>query len=149
MKVILIRDVEKLGRASAVVDVSDGYARNYLFPRNLALPATKGNIDGYKKAEDRFSQKRKRLAAMHTKLAEKINNLTIKTTIKTGLDGKSFGSITSGDLVEMLKAEGVEIDKKALLLDEPIRHPGVYDIRVHLAEGMNAVFKLVLLEQGA
>jgi large subunit ribosomal protein L9 len=81
-------------------------------------------------------------------LAERINNLSVKTTLKTGMDGKTFGSITSADLAALLLAEGVEIDKKDIILPEPLKHPGIYDIRVHLGEKVDAVFKLAVLEQG-
>ncbi|MEO0161161.1 MAG: 50S ribosomal L9 C-terminal domain-containing protein, partial [candidate division WOR-3 bacterium] len=80
-------------------------------------------------------------------IAEKLNNLSLKTTIKTGIDGKSFGAISSLDIVELLKAENIEIDKKQIVLEEPIKHPGVYDITVRLPQQVTAVFKLVVVEE--
>ena len=148
MKVLLCEDVKELGWFGDVVEVSTGYARNYLFPRNLAIPATKANIRGLEKNKERFSKTIQRIEKMSMGLADKINNTSIKTTIKTGIDGKSFGSVTSQDLVELLKAEGIELDKKNIVLEEAIKHPGVYDIKVHLAEKIDAAFKLVLLEEG-
>jgi len=85
---------------------------------------------------------------MSMDIAERINNISVKTTIKTGMDGKTFGSITSADLASLLQAEGVEVDKKSIVLEEPLKQPGVYDIRVHLGENLNAVFKLAVLEEG-
>ena len=148
MKIILLKPIERLGNTFDILSVKDGYARNYLFPRNLAIPATKANIRGLEKNKERFSKTIQRIKKMSMGLADKINNTSIKTTIKTGIDGKSFGSITSQDLVELLKAEGIELDKKNIVLEEAIRHPGVYDIKVHLAEKIDAAFKLVLLEEG-
>lgn len=84
---------------------------------------------------------------MSMDIAERINNLSVKTTIKTGMDGKTFGSITSADLASLLRAEGVEVDKKHIVLKEPLKQPGIYDIKVHLGEHMDAVFKLAVLEQ--
>jgi large subunit ribosomal protein L9 len=148
MKVILLRTVDKLGKPFDIIDVKKGYARNYLFPKKLAMPATDGNIRGLKKSEERFSKQMEKIKLMSMDIVERLNNLTIKTAIKTGIEGKSFGSITSNDLNELLKAEGIEIDKKNIMLEEPIKHPGVYDIRVHLAEKINGVFKLVVIEEG-
>jgi len=147
MKVILTKDVAKLGKKNDIVEVKDGYARNYLFPNKLAIPATKGNITGLEKAKRRFSQGIEKVRKMSEQIAEKINNLNIKTVIKTGIDGKSFGSINPKDIVELLKAENIEIDKKQIELDEPIKHPGIYDITVRLPQQVTAVFKLVVVEE--
>ena len=149
MKIILLKAVEKIGKPFDIVTVKDGYARNYLFPRNLAIPATEAHIRGLEKSKKRFSKKIERIKRASMDIAEQINNMSLKTAIKTGIDGKSFGSITSQDLVLLLKSEGVEIDKKNIVLEEPIKHPGVYNIKVHLAEKLDAVFKLILLEEGA
>jgi large subunit ribosomal protein L9 len=81
-------------------------------------------------------------------LAEKINTLTLKTTIKIGIDGKSFGSITSQNLVDMIGKEDIEINKKWISLDESIKHPGIYDIDVNLPEKVKAIFKLVVAAEG-
>lgn len=148
MEVILLRPVARLGKPFDIVSVKDGYARNYLFTRNLAIPATEANIRGLKKNEKRFSKTIERIKKMSLDLSEQISNTTIKTTIKVGIDGKSFGSITSQDLAELLKSEGIEIDKKKIALDDPIKSPGVYDIKIHLAEKIKAIFKLVVLEEG-
>ena len=149
MKIILLKPVERLGKPFDIVSVKDGYARNYLFRRNLAIPATEANIQGLEKNKKRFSKKIEKTRKMSMGLAEQINSTSIKTTIKTGIEGKSFGSITSHDLAELLKSEGFEIDKKNIVLDEPIKHPGVYDIKVHLGENIDATFKFILLEEGA
>jgi len=148
MKVILLQAIERLGKPFDVVEVSDGYARNYLFSRKFAIPATEGNIRGLKKSAARFSKQREKIRSTGMDLAERINNLSIKTTIKTGIDGKSFGSVTSNDLATLLQTEGIEIDKKDIVLEEPLKHPGVYDIKVHLGEKINAIFKLILIEEG-
>jgi large subunit ribosomal protein L9 len=148
MKVILLEPLERVGKPFDIVEVKDGYARNYLFPRKMAIEATDGNIRGLEKSRKRFSKQmdKKRMESMD--LVERINNLSVKTTIKTGMDGKTFGSVTSADLASLLKAEGVEVDKKHIVLEEPLKQPGVYDIKVHLGEDMNAVFKLAVLEEG-
>ena len=149
MKIILLKTVEGVGKVHDIVTVKDGYARNYLFPRNIAIEATQANIRGLEKSKKRFSKKIEQVRRMSMGLAERINSTSIKTTIKTGIEGKSFGSITSHDLVELLRTEGIEVDKKNIVLEEPIKHPGVYDIKVHLGEKIDAMFKLAVLEEGA
>ena len=148
MKVILLQAVDRIGKPYDVVEVKDGYARNYLFPRKMAMEATEGNLRGLEKSKKRFSKQmdKKRMQSMD--IAERINNLSVKTTIKTGMDGKAFGSITSADLASLLQAEGVEVDKKHIILKEPLKQPGVYDIKVHLGENLEAVFKLAVVEEG-
>lgn len=149
MKIILLKAVERIGKPYDIVTVKNGYARNFLFPRNLAMPASKANLLGLEKNKKRFSKTIERQKKVSTGFAERIDSTTIKTTIKIGIDGKSFGSITSQNMVELLGAEGIEISKKNIVLEESIKQPGVYDIKVHLGESIDAVFKLVVLEEGA
>jgi len=146
--VILQKDVEKLGKKFEIVEVKNGFARNFLFPKKLAIPATDGNLRGLKKITEKFSQQIEKKRKMGMTIAERINGLNITTSIKTGIDGKSFGSITSADISDLLKIQGIEIDKRNILLEEPIKHPGIYEINVHLGENINAVFKLIVLEEG-
>lgn len=148
MKVILLQAVERMGKPFDVVEVKDGYARNFLFPRKLAMEATKGNLLGLEKSKKRFSKQIEKKRMMSMDVAERINNLSVKATIKTGMDGKTFGSITSADLAQLLHDEGVEVDKKHIILKEPLKQPGVYDIKVHLGENLDAVFKLAVVEEG-
>ncbi|KPK64243.1 hypothetical protein AMJ83_03170 [candidate division WOR_3 bacterium SM23_42] len=148
MKVILLKPLEKIGKPLDIVEVKDGYARNYLFPRKIAIEATKGNLSGLEKSKKRFSKQMEKIRTIGMDLAERINNLSVKTTIKTGMDGKSFGSITSADLASLLEAEGIEIDKKHIVLKESLKHPGIYDVKVHLGENLDAVFKVAVLEEG-
>jgi large subunit ribosomal protein L9 len=148
MKVILLQAVERIGKPFDVVEVKDGYARNYLFPRKLAMEATEGNLRGLEKSKKRFSKQIEKKRMLSMDIAERINNLSVKTTIKTGMDGKTFGSITSADLAQLLQDEGVEVDKKHIILKESLKQPGVYDIKVHLGENLDAVFKLAVVEEG-
>ncbi|HEX7321038.1 MAG TPA: 50S ribosomal protein L9 [bacterium] len=148
MKVILLKELEKHGKPYDTIEVKKGFARNYLFPRKIAIEATPGNIKGLKKSLERFSQQAERIRRKSMSLAEKINTLTLKTTIKMGIDGKSFGSITSQNLVDMVNKEEIEINKKWVSLDEPIKHPGIYDVEVNLPEKVKAIFKLVVVAEG-
>ncbi|MEK6610575.1 MAG: 50S ribosomal protein L9 [Gemmatimonadota bacterium] len=132
MDIILRQDVEKLGSAGEVVTVKDGYARNYLLPRGLAFEANESNrrrLEGERKQRDR-----KVAAEVGTArdLAAKLEKASITFTMKAGDGDKLFGSVTTADIAERLKAEGFTIDRKAIELDEPIKALGVYKVPVRL-----------------
>ncbi|MCK4941753.1 50S ribosomal protein L9, partial [candidate division WOR-3 bacterium] len=95
MKVIILKPLERVGKPFDIVEVKDGYARNYLFPRKIAIEATDGNIRGLEKSKKRFSKQMDKIRMESMDLVERVNNLSVKATIKTGMDGKTFGSITS------------------------------------------------------
>lgn len=136
-----------MGKAYDIVTAKDGYARNYLFPHNLAIPATPANIQGLEKTKKKFSKTIERIRKQSMDIAERLNVTTITTTIKVGPDGKSFGSVTSQQITELLQAEGIEIDKKKIALEEPVKQTGKYDIKVHLGEKIDAVFTLVVEQE--
>ena len=137
MKIILHKEVEKLGAPGDVVDVADGYARNYLIPRKLAARATKGgeqHADRLKRAhEDRV---RKALAEARAQ-AEKLSATPIRIKARAGEDGRLFGSITAAQVEKELKQAGVEIDRKHFHID-PIRSIGTHEITVHLHPQVDA-----------
>lgn len=148
MKVILIKTVPNIGKQYDVVEVKDGFARNYLIPKKLAMLGTPANIAGMEKSRKHFSKAAEKKRQDGMALSDRLSLLSVKTTIKLGIDGKIHGSITSHVIADLLKAEGIDIDKKFILLDEPIKHPGIYDIDVHLGENLKGSFKLVILEEG-
>lgn len=131
MKVILQADVKGTGKKGQVFEVADGYARNFLFPKKLAIEATNGNIQDitHKKAlEDRRKEKEKEAAI---ELAGKLNALQIDVKTKTGEGGRLFGSVTSKEIVDALKKQhGVEVDKRKLELKEPIKALGTFEVHV-------------------
>jgi len=132
MDVILRENVDKLGAAGEVVSVKDGYARNYLLPRGMAYPATEGN----KKRLEAESKSRARRAdaevAKASEVATRLEAVSLSFTMKAGEGDKLFGSVTSHDIAERLKAEGFDIDKKTVELAEPIKALGVYKVPVRL-----------------
>jgi large subunit ribosomal protein L9 len=139
MKVILQRSVESLGDPGDVVSVADGYARNYLMPRGLAVAASKGAVkhaESLKRShESRTAKARVETEAVAAKLAE----VALKVSAQAGDEGKLFGSVTAADLAEELtKAAGVDIDKKDVHLGEPIRSLGVHQFQVHLDHDVTA-----------
>jgi len=133
MKVILQADVKGTGKKGQVFEVADGYARNFLFPKKLAIEATTGNVQDitHKKAlEERRKEKEKEVAV---ELVGKLNALRIDVKTKTGEGGRLFGSVTSKEIVEALKKQhGVEVDKRKLELKEPIKALGNYEVHVKI-----------------
>jgi large subunit ribosomal protein L9 len=133
MKVVLRQAVAKLGEPGDQVTVAGGFARNYLIPRGLAVPASKGNV---KQAQDwansRSTREAKELSGAEG-LKAKLASLTVAVTAQAGPDGRLFGSITAADVSQALAAQhGTEIDRHAIELAEPIRHLGVHEVRIKL-----------------
>ncbi len=143
MKVILQQDVKGLGKKDSMVDVSDGYARNYLLPKGLAVEATAANISQMK-ARNEAEQKRKERELANAKaVAESLGGKTIVIRTKAGESGKLFGSITNKEIADKIKSEfKVDIDKKHIVLDEPIRSLGVVDVDVKLYPGVSTKVKV-------
>jgi large subunit ribosomal protein L9 len=147
MKVILKDDVEKLGAAGNVISVADGYARNFLFPRNLAVPATKGNlrsIDEIKKQKQFRENKRRREAE---KMKDKLEKLSLTAEVQTGEEDKVFGSVTAANIASLIEKQGFEIDRRKILLEEPLKALGVYTIEVKLAPDVIAGVKLWVVKR--
>lgn len=133
MKVILLEDVKGKGKAGDMVNVNDGYARNFLFPKNLAQQATQGNmkiVEQKKAAEKRHIEEERKEA---NDLKDKLDGRTISVKVKAGENGKIFGSVTSKEIAKALKEDGYIIDKKKILLKDPIKSIGreMIDIRVY------------------
>jgi large subunit ribosomal protein L9 len=144
---ILLKDVEGVGQSGTVVDVSKGYLRNFLIPRKLAQPATKGAIEA---AQVRMVQlERQRLEAIER---AKENAATLSRTVLTiaqqaGDDGRLFGSVTSQDIADAIRdARGLKVDKRKINLEEPIKHVGTYMVDVEIAEGATASIKTMVVE---
>ena len=132
MDVILREDVEKLGAAGDVVSVKDGYARNYLLPRGLAYAATEGNKRRLEAEQKSRTRRADAEAARAGEVAVRLEAVSLSFTMKAGEGDKLFGSVTSHDIAERLKAEGFDIDKKTVELAEPIKALGVYKVPVRL-----------------
>jgi len=131
MEVILTRDVEKLGKRGDVVNVSAGYARNFLFPKKLAEEATPKNIKKWEKEKEIIELKEEEMRAELQAKAEKIRNLTLEIEAKAGEGGRLFGSVTAGDIAEAIKEiTGEEIDRKKIQLEEPIKSLGTFPLKI-------------------
>jgi large subunit ribosomal protein L9 len=144
MQIILQEDVEKLGHRGQVVEVAEGYARNYLLPRKLALPVSAGNL---KQLEQIKRSLAKREATEHDgaqKQAELLAALTVEFARKAGENDQMFGSVTAADIAEALAAQGYTVDKRRIQLDQPIKTLGEYQVPAKLHREVTASIKVVV-----
>jgi large subunit ribosomal protein L9 len=148
MKVILLSDIERLGARGQVVNVRDGYARNYLLPRKLALAATPAQLRQLDSLQAQLASRDAKITKRLTDLAGRLGLVSIRTTIRMGQEG-AFGAVTNANVAELLAQEGHIIDKHDIVLAEPIKAPGVYDIPVKLGHEVTATVKLWVAEAPA
>ena len=147
MKVILLEDVKKLGKKGDLVDVSDGYARNFLFPRNLAKEATEGSLKQLKQVKDAIAKKKQKELEQAKELAKVLSNTTVTLKVKAGEQGKLFGSVTSKDISEALKKQyNIEVDRRKIELQEPIKSLGSYKVDIKLAPEVDAKLSVKIVE---
>jgi len=147
MEIILTQDVDSLGPAGQVVQVSPGYARNYLFPKRLAMPATPANL---KKVAEESRQEGTRVARERAKLikvGEKLKKVSVTTAVKVGEDDKVFGSITSQTIADLLAKQGYEFDRRDINLEEPLKALGQYDVEVKLGHGVSSAIKVWVVRE--
>ena len=149
MKVLMQKDVKGTGKAGDIVNVSDGYARNFLIPKGMAVPADASNINAatLKKSADKHRLEMQRVRAKQ--LADEMSGLTVKVRAKAGETGRLFGSIGTSEIAEALKAQyDIDVDKKKIRLNEPIKSLGVVTVRAHMYENTDAKFNVEVLPIG-
>ena len=148
MKVILKSDIKGVGKKDQIINANDGYARNYLFPKNLAVPADKENMAKLNSKQKANEYKRGVELEEAKKLADKISTLTLNIAIKAGENGKIFGSVTSKEISENLKSKyKIEVDKKKIELKEPIKTLGIFNVSIKLYEGVTAKLKVEIIKE--
>lgn len=141
-ELILMADIEGVGLEGEVIKVSDGYARNYLIPQKLAVPVTKAALKKLEKNKlEREARHLRELEAAQS-LAAAIEKLSLTITAKAGENDKLFGSVTSTDIVDALKQQGIEIDKRKIVLPEPIRELGVFQVKIKLHHQVETILKV-------
>lgn len=147
MEVILMQAVDGLGVDGDVVRVSDGYARNYLFPKNLAAPVTAATRRRLEKIRaDRAAKEAARLGAVK-ELAERIGSTSVTITVRTGAEDKMFGAVTSAHITDSLKLQGIELDRHQVELADPIKELGVFSVPVRLLPELTATLKVWIVEE--
>jgi len=132
MKVILKDDVKNVGDIGQIVDVADGYARNYLVPKGLAVEANMKNIKALEHQKRIIQEKVKKIKGSAQDLSDRISHMKIVIKAKAGEEEKLFGSVTTMDIAEHLNKEGIDVDKKKISLDEPIKRLGTYSVGIKL-----------------
>ena len=145
MQVILREDIDNLGKIGDLVKVADGYARNYLVPKKKAIEATPKNVHAMDHAKKMVSDRLRKLKKEAAADADMIKALAITIKAKSGEEGKLFGSVTSMDIAEAMKAQGVTVDKRKIVLDEPIKRLGDFTVTVKLHADVTAEFKLSVI----
>jgi len=150
MKLILIEDVQGTGKKGETVAVRDGYGRNFLVPRGLAVPATEGNVARFENIVRSVSNRKARDLQTASELRARLEETPLTIKKKAGDDGRLFGSVTHKDIVEAVKAaSGVEIDRKLVRLEEPIKMTGSHTVVIHLQPDVNAEIKIEVEKEEA
>ena len=148
MKVILTQDIKSVGKKGQIIDASDGYARNFLLPKKMAVIADATNLNELKTKQDANKYKHDMTMANAKELSEKMKSFELVFKIKAGENGKIFGSITSKDIAtELAKKYFVEVDKKKVCLNDAIKSLGVYNIEIKLFEGVSGTIKVNIVAE--
>jgi large subunit ribosomal protein L9 len=146
LQVILKQDVEKLGRRGEVVEASAGYVRNYLIPRNLAEVATPARLEEVRRQMEEAAERERRMAERAEEIAETLNKSVITIEARTGEDDRLFGSVTAANIAEAIeKARDIHIDRRKILLEEPLRVLGTYQIPVQVHGDVQATVKVIVV----
>ncbi|MBI4530844.1 MAG: 50S ribosomal protein L9 [Candidatus Latescibacteria bacterium] len=147
MKVILKQSVEGLGKAGDLLTVADGYARNYLVPRRLVVQATSSNLTAYEEEkQQRLRRENKEKRGAET-LAKELEKISCTATVSVGEEDKMFGSVTSQTIAELLKEKGYTIDRRKILLEEPIKALGVYTVPIRLHSEIDVKIKVWVVKE--
>ena len=148
MEVILRDHVEKLGKRGEIVKVSDGYARNYLLPRKLALPATEGNRKHVERERKIMETREAEEKSQAEAIASRLSTVDITIARRVGETEQLYGSVTASDIAEFLKTKGFEIDRRKLILPEPIKTIGEHDVPLKLHREVTAPLKVKVVKEG-
>lgn len=145
---ILLEDVEALGGKGSVIDVAPGYLRNYLVPRKLAQPATKGALESARHRMEAAERAEREATARAEENAQLLQRTVLTIAQQAGDDGRLFGSVTAQDIADAIKeARGIRVDRRRIHLEEPIRHVGTHMVVVEVVDGVTATVKTMVVEQ--
>ena len=146
MDIILLKDYEGLGEAGDVVSVKPGFARNKLIPEGVALRASKRNLAIAQEQKKTEHTRREREEALYDTLVKKLSNTEITIEAQVGEEDKMFGSVTAMDIHKSLEEQGIEVDRQAILLDDPIKALGIYHVPVRVAPNLNGDIKIYVIK---
>ena len=148
MKVILQQDVRGQGKKGQLIEVAEGYARNFLLPRKLAVPATADAVNNMKLKEKAKKAEDARLKAEAEAIVEKLKNSPVKVTARAGANGKLFGAVTSKEVSDALQAQyGIELAKQKIVMDEPIKAYGSYELKAKLGYEVSGTVYVMVVEE--
>jgi large subunit ribosomal protein L9 len=147
MKIILRQDFEKLGKLGDIVEVKDGYARNYLLPRRIGYIATKGSLKTLEEEKKQHVDRKKKEVHQAEKLAAELEKTSVTLKMKVGEDEKLFGSVTNQMVADALKELGIIIDKRWVELEEPIKALGIYTVDIRLLSGVTGKVKVWVVRE--
>ena len=142
MEVILKEDISNLGKIGEVVRVRDGYARNYLLPRGLVLPANKKNLKSFEHQKKIVGEQKQKILRQAQSDADQLTNVALVIPMKVGEEGRLFGSVTSIQIEKALKAKGLTVDRRKIHLDEPIKVAGDHEVPVRLSADLTVALKI-------
>ena len=146
MDIILLQDVETLGTSGDIIKVKPGYARNFLFPRGLAVRSSKKNRALADERKNSAKAKQLREAQLYEQLVNKLKNTEVTIEVQVGGEDRLFGSVTSQDIHKALIEKGIEIDRHSIELEEPIKALGIYDVNVKVAKGLLQEIKVYVIQ---
>ena len=147
MKIILKEDIKKLGKMGQIVDVADGYARNYLVPKGIAVEASTKNIRSLEHEKKIIQEKARKHKDSAQDIASRISAMTLTIKAKAGEEEKLFGSVTTMDIAEALLTQGVEIEKKKIVLEEPIKRLGSYSVQIKLHPDVSVPLNIQVIQE--
>lgn len=147
MEVILTKDVDKVGKSGSVIKVKDGFARNFLMPNKLALPVTPENLKRLELAKQKKALEAEKIKNSSNELKTKLEKLSLTIPVLAQEDEKMYASVTAQDIVSSLKEEGIEIDKNAVILEEPVKALGIYEVSVKLHPEVTAKLKIWIVKK--
>ncbi|NLF44538.1 MAG: 50S ribosomal protein L9 [Syntrophomonadaceae bacterium] len=145
MKVILLKDIKDLGKTGEIKELADGYARNYLIPRGLAVEATPDKLKEIEEKNLKAQKNKQKEMASAEALKDKLNGKSVQISLKTGGGDKLFGAVTTKEIAELIEKQlKIKVDRKKIELEEPIKHLGDYNIKIKLYQSVQAEIKLTV-----
>lgn len=146
MKVILSQDIKGTGKKGDILNVSDGFARNYLFPRNLAVEATAGNLNAIQQKKDSEAHRKAVNEQAAREIAGRVKEMTVDIRVKAGKDGKLFGSVTGKEISDALLAQHyIEVDRRKIEMDDALKTTGLHEVKLKLFAGISATLKVNII----
>lgn len=142
MKVILRQNFEQLGQLGDIVEVKDGYARNYLIPKKIVYPATEGYLKTLEEEKKQLARRQQKELRTAEKLATELGKVSLTIPMKVGEEGKLFGAVTAQMIADQLSEKGFQVDKRKIILEDQIKSEGVYDVEVKLHSSVTAKVKV-------